>query len=191
MTALRGELPASLKALPPASGTDKNAFAVTKSFASAHHITTLSQLGTYSKSHPLKLGGPPECKTRPFCQPGLEHKYGMKFSSLTTLDAGGPLTIKAITSGKVDLGLVFTSDPTPAAKGLTVLADDKNLQASDNIVPVVQAKYATGAFANALNAVDSKLSQSVLIGLNKAVELDRTPIPVAAQAFLKQEGLTN
>jgi osmoprotectant transport system substrate-binding protein len=191
MTALRGELPPTLKALDPASGTDKNAFAVTKSFASAHHITTLSQLGAYSKSHPLKLGGPPECKTRPFCQPGLEHTYGMKFSSLTTLDAGGPLTIKGITSGKVDLGLVFTSDPTPAAKGLTVLTDDKNLQASDNIVPVVQAKYASGAFANAINAVDKKLSQSVLIGLNKAVEIGRTPIPAAATAFLAQEGLNN
>jgi osmoprotectant transport system substrate-binding protein len=189
MTALRAELPSSLKALDPASGTDKNAFAVTKSFASAHHITTLSQLGAYSKSHPLKLGGPPECKVRPFCQPGLANKYGMKFSSLTTLDAGGPLTIKAITSGKVDLGLVFTSDPTPAAKGLTVLTDDKNLQASDNIVPVVQAKYATGAFANAINAVDQKLSQAVLIGLNKAVEIGRTPIPAAAAAFLAQEGL--
>jgi osmoprotectant transport system substrate-binding protein len=191
MTALRGELPGTLKALDPASGTDKNAFAVTKSFATAHHLTTLTQLGAYSKSHPLKLGGPPECKTRPFCQPGLEKTYGMKFSSLTTLDAGGPLTIKALTSGKVDVGLVFTSDPTPAAKGLTVLTDDKNLQASDNIVPVVQAKYATGAFANAINAVDQKLSQSVLIGLNKAVEINRDPITSVASAFLKQEGLTN
>jgi osmoprotectant transport system substrate-binding protein len=188
---LRAELPSTLAALTPAAATDKNAFAVTKAFASAHHITTLSQLGAYSKSHPLKLGGPPECKTRPFCQPGLEKTYGMKFSSLTTLDAGGPLTIKAIKTGKVDVGLVFTSDPTPAANGLTVLTDDKNLQASDNIVPVVQQKYATGAFANALNAVDQKLSQSVLIGLNKAVEVNRDPISSVATAFLKQEGLSN
>lgn len=191
MTNLRAELPSNLAALAPAAATDKNAFAVTKAFATAHNISTLSQLGAYSKSHPLKLGGPPECKTRPFCQPGLEKTYGMKFSSLTTLDAGGPLTIKAIKTGKVDLGLVFTSDPTPAANGLTVLTDDKNLQASDNIVPIVQKKYATGAFANALNAVDQKLSQNVLIGLNKAVEIQRAPIATVAAAFLKQEGLSS
>jgi osmoprotectant transport system substrate-binding protein len=190
MAHLRAELPATLKALDPATATDKNAFAVTKAFATAHNITTLSQLGTYSQTHPLKLGGPPECNKRPFCEPGLEKTYGMKFSGLTTLDAGGPLTIKAIKSGKVDLGLVFTSDPTPAANGLVVLTDDKNLQASDNIVPIVQSKYATGAFANALNAVDQKLTQSVLIGLNKAVEVNREPITAVATAFLKQEGLS-
>lgn len=188
---LKAELPSTLAVLNAAQATDKNAFAVKSSFATANHITTTSQLAAYSKTHPLSLGGPPECPTRPFCEPGLKKVYGMKFSKFSSLDPGGPLTIKAIKTGKVDVGLVFTSDPTVQANGLTVLADDKNLQASDNIIPLVQSKYATGAFANALNAVDAKLTQDVLVGLNKAVEIQRYPIAEVATGFLQQEGLAS
>jgi osmoprotectant transport system substrate-binding protein len=49
MTALRGELPSSLTALDPAAATDKNAFAVTKAFATAHNLVTMSDLAAYSK----------------------------------------------------------------------------------------------------------------------------------------------
>jgi osmoprotectant transport system substrate-binding protein len=190
MTALTAELPSNLAVLTPATATDKNAFAVTKAFATAHHITTMSQLGAYSKTHPLVLAGPPECPTRPFCEPGLKSTYGFKIKSFKQTDEGGPLTEKAITSGKADVGLVFTSDPTIAAHGLVVLTDDKHLQASDNIVPLVAKSLASGAAASALNAVDAKLNQATLVQINKAVEIDHgTPAKVASE-FLSQEGLT-
>jgi osmoprotectant transport system substrate-binding protein len=190
MVALRGELPSSLAVLNPATATDKNSFAVSKAFANAHNITSLSQLATYSQTHPLTIAGPPECPTRPFCELGLKQTYGMKFAGFKQTDAGGPLTIKALTSSKANIGLVFSSDPTIASHGLVVLADDKNLQASDNIVPLVATSLSTGAAASALNAVSAKLDQATLVSLNKAVELDRgQPSAVAAQ-FLQQEGLT-
>ena len=97
-----------LKVLTPAQAADQNAFAVTKNFATANHLTKLSDLKGYSGK--LVLGGPPECPTRPFCQPGLEKTYGLKFSSFVSLDAGGPLTKTALKTGKVQLGLVFSSD---------------------------------------------------------------------------------
>ena len=98
----------NLKVLKPAEAADQNAFAVTKNFATANHLTKLSDLKGYSGK--LVLGGPPECPTRPFCQPGLEKTYGLKFSSFVSLDAGGPLTKTALKTGKVQLGLVFSSD---------------------------------------------------------------------------------
>jgi osmoprotectant transport system substrate-binding protein len=191
ITALKGELPSSLAALNPAAATDKNSFAVQTQFATSNNITTTSDLAAYSKSHPLTLAGPPECPTRPFCEPGLKNTYGMKISGFKQTDVGGPLTVKAITSGKAQVGLVFTSDPTLAAAGLTVLEDDKNLQASDNIVPVVSSSLATGAAANALNAISAKLDQKTLVQINKAVVIKHgQPADVAAQ-FLQQEGLSS
>jgi osmoprotectant transport system substrate-binding protein len=190
MAHLKAELPSSLAVLNPATSTDKNAFAVTKAFATAHHITTMSQLATYSKSHPLELAGPPECPTRPFCEPGLKSVYGMKFKGFSQTDEGGALTLKAIKTGKADVGLVFTSDPTIAANGLVVLTDDKNLQASDNIVPLVAKALSTGAAASALNAVDAKLNQTTLVALNKAVEIDHGTSAQVASQFLSQEGLS-
>jgi glycine betaine/choline ABC-type transport system substrate-binding protein len=132
----------------------------------------------------LKLGGPPECPTRPFCEPGLKQTYGMKIASFKKLDTGGPLTIKAIKDGTVDFGLVFTSDPTVAAQGLTVLTDDKNLQASDNIVPIVGKSFAKAPVTSALNTVDAKLSQVALVAMNRAVGAQHVAPEQVASGFL-------
>jgi osmoprotectant transport system substrate-binding protein len=93
----------------PSKATDQNAFAVTKAFADKHKVTTLSQLAAACGSG-LVLGGPAECPTRPFCQPGLEKTYGLKFAGFRQLDAGGALTKAAIRQGQVSIGLVFSSD---------------------------------------------------------------------------------
>jgi osmoprotectant transport system substrate-binding protein len=100
----------------PSEAADQNAFAVTKNFADKHKVTTLSELASTCSDGSLVLGGPPECPTRPFCQPGLEKTYGMKFKSFRSLDAGGPLTKTAIEKGTVSLGLVFSSDGALAQK---------------------------------------------------------------------------
>jgi osmoprotectant transport system substrate-binding protein len=98
-----------LKFGQPAQAADQNTFAVTKGFADKYKVTTLSDLAAKCSSG-LVLGGPPECPTRPFCQPGLEDKYGMKFDNFSSLDAGGPLSKTALKTGKVTLALVFSSD---------------------------------------------------------------------------------
>ena len=108
-TALRGLAePRGLTVLEPSEAADQNAFAVTKAFADANSLTKLSDLKGFKGD--LVLGGPPECPTRPFCQPGLEKTYGIEFSEFVSLDAGGPLTKTALKQGRVQLGLVFSSD---------------------------------------------------------------------------------
>jgi osmoprotectant transport system substrate-binding protein len=87
---------------------DQNAFAVTKAFADKHKVTTLTELAATCSG--IVLGGPPECPTRPFCQPGLTGKYGLRIADFKSLDAGGPLTKTALQKGDIALGLVFSSD---------------------------------------------------------------------------------
>ena len=100
----------------PSDAADENAFAVTQTLADKLKVTTLSELADACKDGSLVLGGPPECPTRPFCQPGLEKTYGLKFGNFTALDAGGPLTKAGIQQGKVSIGLVFSSDGALAKK---------------------------------------------------------------------------
>ena len=92
----------------PAAAQDQNAFAVTTAFAKKHGVKTLSDLAKTCGG--LVLGGPPECPTRPFCEPGLTKTYGLDVSAFTSLDAGGPLTKTALLQGKIAVGLVFSSD---------------------------------------------------------------------------------
>ena len=99
---------AGLTVLEPSEAADQNAFAVTREFAEENDLQTLSDLADVEGE--LILGGPPECPTRPFCQPGLEETYGIEFDGFVALDAGGPLTKTALKQGRIQVGLVFSSD---------------------------------------------------------------------------------
>lgn len=115
-----GDIAATVSALEPlaaeegivigaaADAQDQNAFAVTTAFAQEYEVSTLSDLAATCEG--IVLGGPPECPERPFCQVGLEDTYGIEVQQFLSLDAGGPLTKNAITTGEIALGLVFSSD---------------------------------------------------------------------------------
>jgi osmoprotectant transport system substrate-binding protein len=176
-----------LVAYEPSPAADQNAFAVTKKTAAKHKLAKMSDLGKVASQ--LTLGGPAECPKRPFCQPGLQKTYGAKFKEFKALDAGGPLTINALTAGKIDVGLVFSSDGSVAAKGLVVLADDKKLQTADNIIPVLRKDVDSAELKAALNALSAKLTTKALQSLNKAVTVDKKDPDEVAEAWLKKNGL--
>src|SRR4051794_17810820 len=93
--------------LDAANAVDQNAFAVTKTFATQHHLTTLSDLG--KSGIVVKLAAPAECSSRPFCKPGLEKTYGIKIGSLLPLTYDSVPLKQAVKSGKVQLGEVATT----------------------------------------------------------------------------------
>jgi osmoprotectant transport system substrate-binding protein len=134
----------------------------------------------------LKLGGPPECPERPFCLLGLNETYGLEFAEFVPLDAGGPLTVTALTGGQVDVGLLFTSDPAIATNGFVLLEDDKQLQLADNIVPVLRQEVldANPGVADLLNTVMERLTQEELTNLNKAVTVDTRPAAEVATEWI-------
>jgi osmoprotectant transport system substrate-binding protein len=181
--------PLGITALTPSPATDENAFAVTQEFATANNLTTLSDLATYSQTHAITLGGPPECATRPFCEPGLKKTYGMKFAAFTSLDSGGPLTKQALSQGKIQVGLVFSSDGGINALKLKVLTDDKALQNADNIVPVVQTSLVSADLTRILNAVSAAMTTTELVNLNKSVDIDRADPAQVASDWLASKGL--
>ncbi|GAC1321295.1 MAG: hypothetical protein NVSMB12_21400 [Acidimicrobiales bacterium] len=136
------------------------------------------------------LGAAPECPTRPFCLQGLESKYGLKFTDFKALDADGPLTSQAISSGQVDIVEVFSSDAQILDKGLVVLTDDKHLENADNVVPVIRKDKATPAVLATVNAVSKALTTDELVGLNKKVGIDKADPKATADDWLKSKGLT-
>lgn len=134
----------------------------------------------------LVLGGPPECPERPFCLVGLGKTYGLEFKEFTPLDAGGPLTVQALTGGQIQVGLLFTSDPAITVNGFVLLQDDKQLQLADNLIPVVRQEIldADPGVADVLNAVTSRLTQEELTNLNKAVTIDLKSVPDVARDWI-------
>jgi len=138
----------------------------------------------------LKLGGPPECPERAFCLLGLKDTYGLEFAEFVPLDAGGPLTVTALTGGQVDVGLLFTSDPAIVTNNFVLLEDDKQLQLADNIVPVVRQEVldANPKVADLLNTVMERLTQEELTNLNKAVTVDARAAKDVATEWIAAQG---
>jgi osmoprotectant transport system substrate-binding protein len=78
-----------------------------------------------------------------------------------------------------------------AGDQLVVLDDDKGLQNADNVVPAVNAAAAAAnpALLEALNTVSAKLTEDDLIGMNKAVDIDRKSATDVAAAYVSDNKL--
>jgi osmoprotectant transport system substrate-binding protein len=176
-----------LTVLNPSDAANENVFAVTEQFAEEHHLSSLSDLARYRG--PLVLGGPAECPTRPYCEPGLREVYGIQVTGFRRLDPGGPLTKLALEAGQIQLGLLFSSDPGIQAYGLRVLDDDKRLQDVDVVVPVVHRSAVSPRLAAALNKVMATLTTSDLMRLNAAADLQHVDPAAVAKAYLTSKGL--
>jgi osmoprotectant transport system substrate-binding protein len=179
-----------LVVLNAADATDQNGFVVTKDTATSKNLKKISDLAPVAGT--LILGGPAECPQRPFCALGLKNVYGITFKEFKPLDVGGPLTVAALEGKQIDVGLLFTSDPSIVAKNFVLLDDDKKLQLADNIAPVVRKDLLSkddGTITRLLNSISAKLTQGELNDMNKQVAVDKADSKVVAAAWLKKQGL--
>jgi len=173
-----------------APAVDQNGIVVTKDTATRLNLKKVSDLTAVAKD--LTFGGPPECPNREFCAQGLEKVYGIKFKSFRPLDVGGPLTVTALEGKQIDVALLFTSDANIAVKGFVLLEDDKKLQLSDNVVPILRKDIADKGgsdLRSRLNDVSKKLTTAELTELNKQVGVDKKDPKDVAKEWLRKQGL--
>ncbi|MFF4029963.1 glycine betaine ABC transporter substrate-binding protein [Streptomyces sviceus] len=185
--ALTKALPSGISALKQSTAEDKDVLAVTQKTATAHDLTTISDLAPVAGT--MALGAPPEWKTRVNGVVGLKSVYGLSFKKFVSLDAGGPLTLAAITNNQVQVGDLTSTDPAIAKNKLVTLKDDKNLFLAENILPVINKDKVTPTVTSTLNAVSAALTTEELMELNgKVAKLD--DMSDVAKAWLTSAGLS-
>jgi osmoprotectant transport system substrate-binding protein len=161
---LKKVLPTGLSALTPSSASDQNSWTVTKSFAEKYQLTDLASLKNVTGK--LTVGGNSELETRPYGPAALATKYGVKTTGFKAVeDSGGPLTVKALTSGAVQLANIYTADPNLSTNNLVSLKDPDGLFLPDNIAPIVSANVDAKA-QEILNRISGDLTQDALVSLN-------------------------
>jgi osmoprotectant transport system substrate-binding protein len=186
-SALTASLPSTLEILDPAPAVDADSVTVTQATANKDHLKSIGDLAPYAKD--MTFGGPPEFKTRVDGINGLKKNYGLTFKGFDPLDESGPITLSALTSGKVQAADVFTTTPQIITDHLVPLADPKHNFAAQNVIPLVNKKAVTPAIAATLNAVSAKLTTEALLQMDNAVITDHADYSTVAAGFLKQEGL--
>jgi osmoprotectant transport system substrate-binding protein len=173
-----------------APGENKNEVVVTRETAERLDLQEISDLRKHAAD--LVFGGPPECQARPLCLVGLKQEYGLDFRDFQPLDVGGVLTVAALEGGEVDVALLFSTNPEIANKGFVVLEDDRHLQPSEHLVPVVRREVIQAhgpAFARVVNRVSARFTTAVLRQLNGEVEIEGETPATAAREWLAEEGL--
>ncbi len=175
--------------LPPSDATDQNAFFVTKEFAEANSLTTLSDFAGLGK--PIKLGAPPDCEGRADCEGGLTETYGFTISEIVPLDFGSAQVKDAVTKGEVDMGETGTTDGSLSGMGLVLLEDDKGIQPAQNLTPAVNADFlaANPDLEDVFNALSAALTTDDLAAMNLAVDVERQKPEDVAAKFLSDKGL--
>ena len=161
---------------------------VTSTFAQLHRLRTigdLSQLPTFT------LGARPEFEARQQGFAGLQAVYRLTNAKFVPIAADARFV--ALDEGDVDASNVFSTDPQLASDDYRVLEDTQRLFGYQHVALLVNEKMLNSLggdkFMNVVNAVNKELTQSTIIELNGAVDLDkRDPADVARQ-FLQQRGL--
>lgn len=177
-----------LSALEPAPAANQNGIAVTRATAARLGARTLSDLAAAGG---LALGGPPECVRRPYCQPGLERVYGLRFDRFVSLPTERQ-RVTALREGVVDAAVMFTTDGELATGDLVLLEDDRRLQPVENVVPLVSraaaARHGT-RLVEALAAVSARLTSDNLTFLNWRVAVAGNDAGAEARGWLARHGL--
>jgi osmoprotectant transport system substrate-binding protein len=178
-----------LVAAQPAPAQDANAIVVTAATAARYHLRSIADL---LKAAPrLVFGGPPECRERADCLPGLERIYGLRFKNFVPTDTG-PLTLQALDAGQIGAALLFTTDAGIPARHLVVLEDNRALQPAENITPLIRRstveRYGPRLLAT-LNAVSARLTTATLLHLNERVQLAGLKPQTVASGWLRAQAL--
>jgi osmoprotectant transport system substrate-binding protein len=180
-------LPDGLTVLEKSEAEDKDSVVVTSDTAEEYDLTSIGDLAPVAGD--LTLGGPPEWKTRQTGVPGLKAKYDVVFGDFRELDAGGPLTLKALLNGQVDAGNLFTTNPNIVTEDLVALEDPESLFAAQNIVPLIRDDAVTDEVEATLNDVSAALTTDNLAEMVAQVELDKQDPEDVAEQFLADNDL--
>jgi osmoprotectant transport system substrate-binding protein len=150
-------------------------------------LQSLSDLGRLGSAN---LAGPPEFRTRFAGLIGLRQEYGVRSLHFLPMQIGQQY--QALSDGRAQLAVAFTTDGNLTQSGYRLLSDPKGIFGYQNVTFVVRDTVLTQegpAFARTIDAVSAKLSTQALRLMNAAVTLDQQSPMAVAQQFLGANGL--
>ena len=184
--ALEEAAPESLNVLEQSPATDQDSYVVTQEFADEWSLSTVADLEKITE--PLTLGANSEAENRPNGPTGLAETYGVEVGFAPIEDSGGPLTVKALRDGDVQLAIIYTADPSIESNNLVSLEDTKGLFLSSNVVPLASDKVDEQA-TEIINEISAAMSPEDLVSLNNRSVTEQLPAADIAQDWLEEKDL--
>lgn len=172
--------------LDPAYGlNDSYAICTSQAVAQKYHLTSLSDLAPVASQ--LSLATPQDGIQA--AEMPVENGYNIHFKNVVQITE--PLGFGAVSSGNADLNVCYTTDPAIVVNNFVVLKDPNNVFPIYNPAPIVRNSVLqkSSAIATTLNALEPKLTTSIMVGLIKQYAVDHKPYQEVAKTFLQSQGL--
>jgi osmoprotectant transport system substrate-binding protein len=186
--AIPAALPKGLEVLDKSAAADEDAIVVTPETAAKYSLKSIGDLKAVSKT--LVAGGGPEFKTRTAGLAGMKDKYGVEFKEFKTLDAGGPLSLKALKDNTIQVTQFFTTQSAILDNKLVVLEDPEHIHLPNNIIPLIRTDHKSPDVASTLNAVQAKMTTDALTALVKRIEVGKESADAVAKDWLSKNPLS-
>ncbi|GHD00313.1 ABC transporter substrate-binding protein [Zhihengliuella salsuginis] len=184
--ALSEATPDGLRVLDQAEATDQDAYVVTEEFAEKWDLETIDDLADVDEE--ITLGANSEAESRPNGPQGLADAYGVDAGFTPIEDGGGPLTVKALKDGDIQMAIIYTGDPSIAKNGLVALEDTKGLFLASHVVPLAGDAVGEEA-ADIINSVSAALTSDDLLELNGRSVDEQLPAATIAEDWLAGQDL--
>ncbi len=186
-------LPGDLSILTPSPASDTDTVTVTKETATSWHLKTIADLAAHSSE--VKFAAPSAFQTRPAGLPGLRQKYSLDISPgnfVAINDAGGAVTVRMLTEGRVTAANIFSTSPSIWDHSLVALEDPEHNFLAGNIVPLVNSQKKSDRLKDVLDAVSAKLTSAGVAALNAAVSGNSGVDPdQAARNWVRNNGFNH
>ena len=177
-----------LHVLDQSPATDQDTYVVTRAFAEKYGLKTIDDLAKVTE--PMTFGANSEAESRPNGPKGLKKTYGVDVKFTPIEDSGGPLTVKALKDGTIQLAIIYTGDPSIKKNDLVTLEDTKGLFLASHVVPVA-SKDVSDKAAGIINKVSAAMSPADLVDLDARSVDEKLPAATIAKDWLQKEGLLN
>jgi osmoprotectant transport system substrate-binding protein len=166
-----------------------DAIATTQYFAQRHGLATVGDLRTLPGT--LSLGARPEFEDRQQGLAGLRDEYGLDAIDFVPLPIGAQY--RALDRRRIDAANVFTTDGQLASGSYKVLDDERHVFGFQHVALVIDADKldALGGadFMKRIDDLNGRLTTSVMIQMNRDVDVDGQAPAVVAERFLRTQGL--
>ena len=166
---------------------NKDAIATTLDYAQTNKLKSIDDLSTIKN---LRLAARPEFEDLQLGLKGLESAYGLSGVTFVGVPVGEQYA--ALDDGRADIVNAFTTDPNLSGGRYALLDDPKRLFGSQNVVMTVGAddldRVGGDTFLKVVDAVNARLTEDVMIGLNTEVTGGQDEAAVAKR-FLTGAGL--
>ncbi|MEU4606793.1 ABC transporter substrate-binding protein [Kribbella sp. NPDC023972] len=186
--ALKSSLPSGLEVLDKSPAADEDTIVVTKATADKYGLKSLADLKPVAKD--MVAGGSSEFKVRDAGLKGLKEKYDVEFKEYKTLDAGGPLSLKALLDNQIQVSNFFTTQSLIKDNNLVMLEDPENILPPNNIVPLIRTDHKSDDVVTTLNAVSAKLTTDALTDMVKRIDVGKESPNAVAKDWLSKNPLS-